>query len=172
VGATHTPYSDHIDRNLGILRCDWADRSGKRQCRDHNSSYHATIPGAPLQHHYKSGRSVTADRGLKTTVRRSDPLPSGRQLVTLKDAGTYITTDDGGAAQSLSVPIAAALVSMKRHMKIRRSPNFADKGFLVFDKRERYSSTSLVYRRDRRRRHPRLRPRPAVVSGRCYQHRR
>jgi hypothetical protein len=42
---------------------------------------------------------------------------------------TYITTDDGGAAQSLSVSIAAALVSMKRHMKIRRLPNFVDKSF-------------------------------------------
>jgi hypothetical protein len=40
--------------------------------------------------------------------------------------GTYITTDDGGVAQSLSVPIAAALVSMKGHMKIRRLPNFVD----------------------------------------------
>ena len=45
----------------------------------------------------------------------------------LKDAGTYITTDDGGAAQSLSVPIAAALVSLNGHMKIRRLPNFVDK---------------------------------------------
>src|ERR1700692_1500795 len=43
---------------------------------------------------------------------------------------TYITTDDGGAAQSLSVLIAAALGSMKRHMKIRRLPNFVDKSFL------------------------------------------
>jgi hypothetical protein len=59
-------------------------------------------------------------------------LPSGRQLVTLKDAGTYITTDDGGATQSLSVPIAAALASMKRHMKIRRLPNFVDRIFRFF----------------------------------------
>jgi hypothetical protein len=35
-----------------------------------------------------------------------------------------------GAEQSLSVPIAAALVSMKRHMKIKRLPNFVDKSFL------------------------------------------
>jgi hypothetical protein len=56
-------------------------------------------------------------------------LPSGRQFVALKD-GTYITTDDGGATQSLSVPIATALISMKRHTKIRRLPNFADKSFL------------------------------------------
>jgi hypothetical protein len=61
VGATHTPYSDHIDRNRGILREDWT-WSGKRQCRNRNSSYHAIKSGCPLQHHYKSGRSVTADR--------------------------------------------------------------------------------------------------------------
>jgi hypothetical protein len=66
----------------------------------------------------------------RSTIR--SPLPSGRQFVTLKDAGTYIATDDGGAAQSLSVPIAAALVSTKGHMKIRRLPNFVDiRAFLV-----------------------------------------
>jgi hypothetical protein len=36
----------------------------------------------------------------------------------------------------LSVPIAAALVSKKRHMKIRRLPNFVDKGFVSFSKLE------------------------------------
>jgi hypothetical protein len=29
--------------------------------------------------------------GLETAVRRSDSLPDGRELVTLEDAGTYIT---------------------------------------------------------------------------------
>jgi hypothetical protein len=59
------------------------------------------------------GRSVTAGRGLKG-CRPLNP------------------TDDGRAAQALSVPIAAALVSMKRHMKTRRLPNFVDKSFVSF----------------------------------------
>jgi hypothetical protein len=34
---------------------------------------------------------VTADRGWKREFDEPIPLPSGRSLVTLKDAGTYIT---------------------------------------------------------------------------------
>jgi hypothetical protein len=39
----------------------------------------------------KSGRSVTADRGWKRRFNDPIPLPSGRQLNTLKDAADYIT---------------------------------------------------------------------------------
>ena len=44
-----------------------------------------------LQHHDESARSVTADRGWKRRFEDPIPLPRGRYLVTLKDAGTYIT---------------------------------------------------------------------------------
>jgi hypothetical protein len=39
----------------------------------------------------KSGRSVTADRGWQRPFEDPIPLPRGRQLVTLRDAGNYIT---------------------------------------------------------------------------------
>jgi hypothetical protein len=44
-----------------------------------------------LQHHDESGRSVTADRCWKRRFEDPIPLPSGRCLVTLEDAGNYIT---------------------------------------------------------------------------------
>jgi hypothetical protein len=44
----------------------------------------------------------------------------------------------------LSVPIAAALVSMKRHMKIRRLPNFVDKSFVGFSKLESESNDACA----------------------------
>jgi hypothetical protein len=44
-----------------------------------------------LQHHDESGRSVTADRGWKRRFEDPIPLPRGRYLVTLEDAGNYIT---------------------------------------------------------------------------------
>jgi hypothetical protein len=66
MGATHAAYSDHVDGNPGILRWDQAGRSSKDQRRDQNSLYHAPNPGAPFYSNtYKSGRSVTADRGWK-----------------------------------------------------------------------------------------------------------
>ena len=50
------------------------------------------IRAAPLQHHYESGRSVTADRRMQAPVRPSNPpARAARELVTLEDAGTYIT---------------------------------------------------------------------------------
>jgi hypothetical protein len=45
----------------------------------------------PLQHHDESGRSVTADRGWNRRFEDPIPLPRGRCLVTLEDAGNYIT---------------------------------------------------------------------------------
>jgi len=44
-----------------------------------------------LQHHDESGRSVTADRGWKRRFEDPIPLPRGRYLVTLENAGNYIT---------------------------------------------------------------------------------
>jgi hypothetical protein len=44
-----------------------------------------------LQDHDESGRSVTADRGWKRRFEDPIPLPRGRCLVTLEDAGNYIT---------------------------------------------------------------------------------
>jgi len=88
VGTTHAPHSDHVDGNPGILRRDQAGRSDKDECRNQNSFYHAPNPGAPLQHRYKSGRSVTIERGWKRTF---DGPPPWSQAVTLEDAGTYIT---------------------------------------------------------------------------------
>jgi hypothetical protein len=49
------------------------------------------IRAAPLQHHYKSGRSVTADRGWKRPFDEPIAPPRGRELVSLEDAGNYIT---------------------------------------------------------------------------------
>src|SRR5258706_10732889 len=45
-----------------------------------------------LQHHDESGRSVTADRGWKRPFEDPIPLPRGRYLVPLEDAGKYITS--------------------------------------------------------------------------------
>jgi hypothetical protein len=48
----------------------------------------------------------------------------------------------------LSVPIAAALVSMKRHMKIRRLPNFVDKSFLSVSKLDRNDACASLQIKD------------------------
>jgi hypothetical protein len=65
------------------------------QCRPNRCPGTAAALGSvnvlSLQHHDESGRSVTADRGWKRRFEDPIPLPSGRCLVTLEDAGNYIT---------------------------------------------------------------------------------
>jgi hypothetical protein len=61
------------------------------QRRNQSSFYHEPNPAAPLQHHYKSGRSMTAERGWQRPFDDPITLPRGRKLVTLRDAAEYIT---------------------------------------------------------------------------------
>jgi hypothetical protein len=107
VGATHAPYSDHVDGNPGILRRDQTGRSDKDERRNQNSFHHAPNPGDPLQHRYKSGRSVTAERGWKRAFDDPIHLPNGRKLLTLGDAGHCVAALPQATQQRPEWPAAA-----------------------------------------------------------------